>query len=93
MTDTIERTESPPKKRKRIFLWVFLAVQLIFIIWIATGANSAQSTSCSGLSAQDCQNAKDVGTTIGVGLIIFLWAAVDVILGLTYGVYRLARRR
>ncbi|MFD3939116.1 hypothetical protein ACFWSF_09270 [Streptomyces sp. NPDC058611] len=40
-----------------------------------------------------CQDAGDVGTAIGVGLIIALWAAVDVILGITYAVYRLSRRQ
>lgn len=35
----------------------------------------------------------DVGTAIGMGLIIALWVAVDIILGITYGVYRLARRQ
>ncbi|GGQ56352.1 hypothetical protein Saso_70170 [Streptomyces asoensis] len=40
-----------------------------------------------------CEDASEVGTTIGVGLIIGLWAAVDIILGFTYVVYRLANRR
>ncbi|MFD5007191.1 hypothetical protein ACFWMV_30355 [Streptomyces mutabilis] len=40
-----------------------------------------------------CEDAGDVGTTLGVGLIIALWAAVDIILGFTYVVFRLARRR
>ncbi|MEU3896409.1 hypothetical protein [Streptomyces sp. NPDC045251] len=40
-----------------------------------------------------CEDASDAGTAIGVGLVIALWAAVDVILGLTYIVFRLARRR
>lgn len=26
-----------PRKRRRIFLWVFLAIQVIFIIWLVTG--------------------------------------------------------
>ncbi|MCX5423676.1 hypothetical protein [Streptomyces sp. NBC_00078] len=40
-----------------------------------------------------CEDAGGAGTTIGVGLIIGLWAAVDAILGFTYVVYRLATRR
>lgn len=28
-----------------------------------------------------------------LGLVVALWAAVDVVLGITYGVYRLAARR
>ena len=35
--------EWKPHKRKRIFLWFFLAVQAIFIIWIIAGSNSHQT--------------------------------------------------
>ncbi|MGP4009213.1 hypothetical protein [Streptomyces sp. 4N124] len=85
------------KKPRRIFLWIFLAVQALFLIWIITGVNSANDDDpdCEGLTGdalQLCQDAGDVGTAIGVGLIIGLWAAVDVILGITYGIYRLSRR-
>ena len=30
-----------PRKRKRIFMWFFLAVQAIFIAWLITGIASA----------------------------------------------------
>ncbi|MFI8173997.1 transposase [Streptomyces microflavus] len=84
------------KKHHRIFLWVFLAVQALFLVWIITGANSNDQAPCEGMAGDaltTCQNAGDVGTAIGVGLIITLWVAVDIILGITYGVYRLARRQ
>lgn len=84
----------PAKKKKRVFLWVFLAFQVLFLIWIIAGAGSASKDTgdCGSLSAETCQSARDAGTAIGVGIIIFLWAAVDVILGIGYGVYRLAKR-
>ncbi|MEU9048719.1 MULTISPECIES: hypothetical protein [unclassified Kitasatospora] len=81
-----------------MFLWIFLAVQALFVIWIITGTvSSSKSTSksCAGLTGQDftdCINAGHAGTTIGVGLIVGLWAAVDIILGITYLIYRLSRR-
>ncbi|WP_405759628.1 hypothetical protein OG234_14285 [Streptomyces sp. NBC_01420] len=84
------------KKRHRIFLWFFLAVQALFLVLVIVGAGSNDDSSCKGMAGdalKTCQDAGDVGTTIGVGLIIGLWAAVDLILGITYGVYRLARRR
>ncbi|TDD90465.1 hypothetical protein E1293_03535 [Actinomadura darangshiensis] len=71
----------PAKHRHRVFPWVFLAVQIGFLIWIIAGVND-----CNGDSA--CQ----VGSTIGVGLIIALWVAVDIILGFTYLVFRLFKR-
>jgi hypothetical protein len=94
------RPEAPASHRKRprrVFLWIFLAVQVLFLIWIIVGVNSASddSGSCQGLTGDAlklCQDAGDVGTAIGVGLIIGLWAAVDLILGITYAIYRFSRR-
>lgn len=88
----------PPRKRRRAFLWVFLAVQVLFLCWVITGAASGSGTpaGCRGLTGDDltlCEDADDTGTAIGVGLVIALWAAADIILGLTYLVFRLARRR
>ncbi|MGP4003615.1 hypothetical protein [Streptomyces sp. 8N706] len=87
-----------PKKRHRVFFWIFLAVQIAFLIWVITGiaSNDNMPAECSGLTGSDlqlCKDAADVGTTIGVGLIIGLWAAVDFILALTYVIYRLASRQ
>lgn len=82
-----------PKKKKRIFLWFFLAVQAIFILWIVVGVGSAgEPTDCGTLSKEACQDASDVGTGIGVFIIVMFWMFVDFILGVCYGVYRLAKR-
>ncbi|MFF9869574.1 hypothetical protein ACF1G0_29930 [Streptomyces sp. NPDC013953] len=69
-------------------------MQLLFLIWVILGASSGAGTpeDCGVLNRQDCNEAENVGTAIGVGLIIALWVAVDVILGITYLVYRLSRR-
>lgn len=89
---TVTGDDVPAVRRpKRVFMWVFLAVQAGFILWIVTGATSG-SPDCGTLSAADCQNASDVGKTIGVGLMITLWVIVDIILGVTYAVVRLSRR-
>jgi hypothetical protein len=82
-----------PRKRRHVFRWVFLAIQALFLIWIITGASSGSGTppSCAGMTGQaltTCQDAGHVGTTIGVALIVFLWAAVDVILGVGYLIFR-----
>ncbi|WP_149548091.1 hypothetical protein [Streptomyces marokkonensis] len=91
-------TTPKPKKRRRVFLWFFLAVQILFLIWVIAGAASGSGTpdecrSLTGDGLKLCEDANDVGTTIGVGLVIGLWAAVDVILGFTYLIYRLASHR
>lgn len=87
--------QPPPKKKRRVFVWVFLAIQVLFLIWVIAGASSGsgQPDDCGSLSAQTCNDASDTGTAIGVFLIIVFWAFVDIILGVTYGVWRLARRR
>ena len=83
-----------PKKKRRVFLWFFLAMQIGFLIWVITGAMSGSSTHCAaGTTTVDCHDAHEVGTTIGVGFIILLWALADIIIGGGYAVYRLAARR
>src|SRR3954466_610653 len=83
--------EPPAKKKRRIFLWVFLATNLLFLIWVIAGANSGsgQPTDCGSLSAKTCNDASDAGTAIGVALIVVFWFFVDAFMGVIYGVYRL----
>lgn len=84
----------PAKKKRRIFLWFFLAVQVIFIIWIIAGASTGAGTpdDCSGLDKETCNAASDIGTGIGVALVVVLWLVVDFLLAVIYGIYRLAKR-
>jgi hypothetical protein len=86
----------PPRKRRRVFLWVFLAVQVVFVVWviggIASGHGAAAGCHDQYLTRQQCASASEAGTAIGVGLVIVFWAAADVILGVGYGVYKIARR-
>ncbi|MFI8965340.1 hypothetical protein ACIGO8_24880 [Streptomyces sp. NPDC053493] len=86
--------QQPLRKNRRIFLWVFLAVQLLFLIWLITGIASGAGSpeDCDTLDQKTCNDAETVGTAIGVGLILILWAVVDVILGITYAVYRFSKR-
>ncbi|MFG2651736.1 hypothetical protein [Streptomyces sp. NPDC048436] len=73
----------PPAKGRRAFFWAFLAVQLVFLIWVVAGIASG-----SGMSDADA-----LGTTTEVGLIVGIWLATDFILGAMYTVYRIAGRR
>lgn len=104
-----------PRKRRRVFLWVFLGIQALFVIWIITAVATVHTGPTQAQLVQGCYNGhwyplfksqadcvkhyggalNDAGTAgkaIGVGLIIAFWVAVDVILGISYGIYRLARR-
>ncbi|MFB7944676.1 hypothetical protein ACFC6L_07110 [Kitasatospora phosalacinea] len=73
----------PVKHRRRVFWWFFAALQLAFVVWVVAGGVSASN---------ETTDAGRAGGTIGVGLIILLWALVDVIVGITYAVYRFASR-
>jgi hypothetical protein len=91
---TLDTTPAKAKKKRPVFIWVFLAVQVLFLVWVIAGAHSGsgQPTDCGSLSAADCNTASDVGTGIGVALLVALWFFTDCFLAVCYGVYRLARR-
>lgn len=86
MTKVKEGPGTEQRRRHRIFPWVFMGIQIIFLVWVIVGANSGGS--CPPQQEDACE----AGTAIGVGLIIALWVAVDIILALTYLVFRLFRR-
>ena len=93
MTDSSATADAAPRRKRRVFLWVFLAVQLLFIVWIIAGiASGGTADDCGSLDAETCQAAADVGTGLGVFLIIVFWMVVDFFLAVIYGVYRLAKR-
>ncbi len=90
---TTTNTPEKPRKKRRIFMWFFLVVQAIFIIWIIGGLSTANdATNCGSLSEQACRDAGNVGTGIGVLLIVGLWMVVDFFLAITYLVVKMARR-
>lgn len=91
-TPTVAEKE-PKKKKKKVFLWFFMIVQVLFLVWIFAGiGSSGTADDCGSLSQETCQDAQDVGTGIGVFLVIVFWIMVDFLLAVTYGIYRLARR-
>jgi len=73
--------------------WIVLAFNVIMLIWVIAGASTAsgQPKDCGSLDAQTCNAASDAGTAIGVSLLIFLWVAGAVILGITWLVTRPSR--
>lgn len=87
-----------PKKKKRVFMWAFIAVQVLFILWLVGGVGGADSAAqCAGKTSEyftqaDCEAASQVGTGIGAAIVLLLWAVVDFIMAVTYLIVRLARR-
>lgn len=78
----------------RPFTWIILVVNVLFLIWVIGGVAGSSGTpeGCGSLSNETCNEAEAVGTAIGVGLIIFFWALLDVILGVIWLVTRPKRR-
>lgn len=80
-------------KKRRWPRYLFLAVNVLFLLWIILGsATNTHATNCQSLDQQTCQSAYDTGKAIGVGVIIFLWVAFDVIVGMILLVMKGFRR-
>jgi hypothetical protein len=65
----------PRRRRHRVFLWVYLAIQVIFLGWVIYAGVSAPQS----------------GPSPGVGLQMGLWAVTDVIVAAIYGICQLPR--
>lgn len=64
MTDTREHLVQVPSRRKRrVFLWVFLAIQVIFIIWIIAAISGAAAGINPSVVAQCQHQAASMGMT------------------------------
>src|SRR3954453_19209344 len=80
----------PRFPRFRVFTWIILAINVLFLIWIIGGTSSA-ADNCDG-EVGDALSACEAGTAIGAGIgaamIIGLWVAVDIILGIIWLITR-----
>lgn len=68
--------------KRHAFLLFFLVVQTLFLVWTVSAL--------SGTGSSD--GAEAAGSAIAGGIIFLLWGLADIILGVTYGVYKLATR-
>ena len=84
-TTDITNVPAKPKRKKRVFMWTFLAIQALFIIWIISAVSADPTADCSG-------GCEDAATGIAVVLQVVVWCVVDFLLAVGYAIYRLARR-
>lgn len=86
----MSHNQAPAKPKKRIFTWVILVINALFLIWVIVGiaSSSGNAKDCNGLDQATCNSATHAGTAIGVGLLIVFWAFVDIILGILWLVTR-----
>lgn len=65
----------------KIVKWAFIAFNVLMLIWLFAGF-SAAGEAMSG-TVNDAERAgAAIGSTLGLGMIIVLWAMGDVILGM-----------
>jgi hypothetical protein len=98
-TDQIQKAQpadvSAPKKKAwwrpgwRKMTWAILIFSVLMLIWIIAGAGASDNHGhClrehGVLSVRSCEDARDVGTGIAVGLIAFLWFVGFVILSIIW---------
>jgi hypothetical protein len=85
----VQQLAQQAKKKVRVFTWIILAVNVLFLIWLIAGIVGVSNSTCTGNMTQaTCDSAKAIGGGIGAMLIIFLWVAADVILGIIWLVTR-----
>jgi hypothetical protein len=78
----------------RPLTWFVLVVQGLFIWWLFAGMSniSQQTAECANQAYSDaCEAGTAIGASIGIGMIIFLWALIDVILGVIWMVTNKSR--
>jgi hypothetical protein len=107
--------DNPKPRKKRIFMWTFLAIQAIFVCLVVVYLTESTGPSHHDLvqgcyngawrglfkSQADCvkhygaalNDAGHVGQGIGLFLVFFFWAAIDLILGIGRMVVLSSRRR
>lgn len=60
--------------------WTFIAFNILMLIWLVSGLATAGSV--AGDAVNDAERAgAAIGTALGAGFIVVLWAIGDVILG------------
>ncbi len=64
----------------KIFKWLFIGFNILMLIWLIGGVGSA-TESMEGMKGAERAGA-EIGTGIGVMLIISMWVMGDIILGL-----------
>lgn len=65
----------------RIFKWLFIIFNLVMVVWVVMGLVSVGDVINETTSEAE-QAGAAIGGTIGVGILLFFWAAGDLILGM-----------
>lgn len=78
--------------RWRKMTWVLNLWNLLFVVWIIAGVGDRASKNCAP-GDELCINASDVGTGIGVAMIVVLWFVGFIVLSLVWFMTRPRHRQ
>ena len=65
----------------KLVKWTFIAFNILMIFWVIAGFNVASETMQDTVNDAEKAGAA-IGSTIGMGMIVILWALGDIILGM-----------
>jgi hypothetical protein len=65
MRTTLKAAVPRPRKKHRVFLWIFLAVQVLFVIWLAAGIAGSAGSSIHDSAIAWCHAHPGAYTTFG----------------------------
>lgn len=73
----------------RTFSKVIIGVNVLMLVWLIAGLANTSDSGCSTATYQDaCQTGADIGRAAGIGIVLFVAAIVNVILGVLWMVTR-----
>jgi hypothetical protein len=81
--------QGQPRKRRRVFMWVILGINALFLI--AVIAVLGMESSCQGMTGDElsaCQAGEGIGKGAVFLFLLFVWALVDIVLGVIFLVTR-----
>lgn len=85
-------TNLPKPKSHRVFMWVVLAINALFAVWLLWYWASIGDTCASETTYREaCRTGTSVGVMVGTFMLLAFWALVDIVLGVIYMVTRRPR--
>ncbi|MCB1397565.1 MAG: hypothetical protein KDJ98_16700 [Rhodobacteraceae bacterium] len=81
----MQRTTRIERRKRGFFGWVFLLLFWgfqIFMVWSLVAGLANVGTSAAALQTEAERAGAAIGATLGVGIILSIWAAGSIILGL-----------
>ncbi len=78
---TVQKEVSDRSGFGKVIKWIFIAFNLLMLIWVIGGMVGAGQISETAVNDAERAGAA-IGATLGIGMLLVLWAIGDFILGL-----------